>query len=102
MKIVLQDEVWEGEKIKGSRFIGHILHVDTLESVKNKLEEIRLEHPQSSHVCYAWILEGEGERYSDDGEPRGSAGKPILQHLKGKKLTNMFWLFRLDIMEERN
>ena len=89
MKIVLQDEVWEGEKIKGSRFIGHILHVDTLESVKNKLEEIRLEHPQSSHVCYAWILEGEGERYSDDGEPRGSAGKPILQHLKGKKLTNV-------------
>ena len=89
MKIVLQDEVWEGEKIKGSRFIGYILHVDTLESVKNKLEEIRLEHPQSSHVCYAWILEGEGERYSDDGEPRGSAGKPILQHLKGKKLTNV-------------
>ena len=37
MKIVLQDKVWEGEKIKGSRFIGHILHVDTLESV-NKLE----------------------------------------------------------------
>lgn len=89
MKIVLQDEVWEGEKIKGSRFIGHILHVDTLESVKNKLEEIRLEHPQSSHVCYAWIVKGEGERYSDDGEPRGSAGKPILQHLKGKKLTNV-------------
>ena len=89
MKIVLQNEVWEGQKIKGSRFIGYILHVETLETIKNKLHEIQLEHPQSSHVCYAWILEGEGERFSDDGEPRGSAGKPILQHLKGKKITNV-------------
>jgi len=89
MKIVLQDEVWEGEKIKSSRFIGYILHVENLEAIKKKLEDIHQEHPQSSHVCYAWILEGEGERYSDDGEPRGSAGKPILQHLKGKKLTNV-------------
>ena len=89
MKIVLQDEVWEGPKIKGSRFIGYILHVETLKNIKKKLHDIHLEHPQSSHVCYAWIVEGEGERYFDDGEPRGSAGKPILQHLKGKRLTNI-------------
>ena len=89
MKIVLQNEVWEGPKIKGSRFIGYILPVDNLENIKKKLHDIHLEHPQSSHVCYAWILEGEGERFSDDGEPRGSAGKPILQHLKGKKITNV-------------
>lgn len=60
-----------------------------MKTSKKKLHDIYLEHPQSSHICYAWIIEGEGERYYDDGEPRGSAGKPILQHVKGKKLTNV-------------
>ena len=44
MKIVLQDEVWEGSKIKGSRFIGYIFHVENLENIKKKLHDIHFSH----------------------------------------------------------
>ena len=89
MKIIIQDEKAESPKVKGSRFIGYIFKIEQHCDVEKRIHYVYQQHPQPSHVCYAWILHGKGERYFDDGEPRGSAGKPILQHLKGRELTNI-------------
>ena len=86
MKTILTEEMLEGPKIKGSRFIGYIFHVQTLQDIEKKIHLVHQQHPQASHVCYAWVLEENQERCFDDGEPRGSAGIPILQYLKGQNL----------------
>ena len=72
MKIIIQDSMLEGSKVKGSRFIGYIFKIEQSQDIEKKLQYVHQEHPQASHVCYAWILDTVGERYFDDGEPRGS------------------------------
>lgn len=54
------------------------------------IENIRREHKSSTHVCYAYVLDSpKVEKMSDDGEPTGTAGKPMLELLKKKKLSNV-------------
>lgn len=75
---------------KKSRFIGVILPVRTEEEVTRHLEELRKEHYKARHLCFAYILgeQGKNKRASDDGEPSGTAGRPILSVLEGYELTN--------------
>ena len=72
--------------IKRSRFIGRAYHVQDIENVKKYLEEIRAEHKDASHNCYAYIIDEGNMRASDDGEPQGTAGAPILSVLKKRNL----------------
>ena len=74
--------------VKGSRFIAAIFPVSDEEEAKTLLAAIRKKYYDATHNCYAWRIHPSLEKSSDDGEPSGSAGKPILQVLKGSGLTN--------------
>lgn len=80
----------EGEIVeKKSRFICNLYHVESEEEIAAYVEALRKKHYQSRHVCHAAILGDSGDilKYSDDGEPSGTAGRPMLDILKGRNLT---------------
>ncbi|MBC8045477.1 MAG: YigZ family protein [Fimbriimonadaceae bacterium] len=74
---------------KGSKFLAFGFHLQNDEKIKSIKEQLRKEHHKAVHVAYAYRLgyTGETEKVSDDGEPAGSAGKPILNVLKKHDLT---------------
>jgi uncharacterized YigZ family protein len=78
-------------KEKGSKFIAHAIPVSSLEEVKSNLERLRKIYHDARHHCYAYrIGEEPGEtRYNDDGEPSGTAGKPIFGQIQSYDLTNV-------------
>ena len=79
----------ESEKIiEKSRFITYSAHVESEEEGRAFIARIRSKHSLATHVCYAFISDKTGnlQRFSDDGEPQGTAGMPILEVLKNKKL----------------
>ena len=81
------DEIVE----KKSRFIAQVFPVETEEEVLQILEETRKKYWDARHNCYAFVLGAGGEitRCSDDGEPSGTAGRPILEVLTGRRLRNV-------------
>ncbi len=78
-------------KIKGSRFIGYAAVVTERKEADHCIREVSKKHHDATHACFAYRI-GYGDksvfRYSDAGEPAGTAGKPILDAIDGKKLTN--------------
>ena len=85
------DSVSEGlYKEKGSKFIAFAIPVTSEEEVKEHLTHIKKEHHDARHHCYAYILGHTKSAYriNDDGEPSGTAGKPIHGQLLSKDLTN--------------
>ncbi len=81
---------YEAEKTKGSRFLAHVLPCETSELAKEQLEAIRKKYPDASHHCWAWQGASRDDyRYSDDGEPSGSAGKPIHNAIVGRTLVGV-------------
>jgi uncharacterized YigZ family protein len=76
---------------RGSRFIGYAFPLGSTEQFKDELELIKKEHPKATHHCFAYRigLDGTIFRVSDDGEPSGTAGKPILGQIDSKQLTNL-------------
>lgn len=74
--------------IKKSKFITKLIKVNNIDEINKILEEIKKEFKDSTHVCYAYIVNG-SEKCSDDGEPSGTAGLPILNILKKNNLTNV-------------
>lgn len=75
-------------EIKKSKFITKLYKIDNINEINSILEEINNEHKSSTHICFAYIVDGK-EKCSDDGEPSGTAGLPILNILKKKNLTNI-------------
>ncbi len=77
-------------KEKGSTFVGLAYPVNNEEEVKKFLQEARKAHPKCNHHCYAFRLTPDGSLYrsSDDREPSGSAGKPILNQLISHQITD--------------
>ncbi len=74
---------------KKSKFIGDIYRVETQEEAVARLNEVKAKYRDSKHHCYAYIIrEGNYMRYSDDGEPQGTAGMPILEVLRHAGVTN--------------
>jgi uncharacterized YigZ family protein len=75
---------------KGSRFLAFAYHVETEEEIREILVEIRKRYHDARHHCFAWRLGPEMDlfRVNDDGEPSGSAGKPILGQLRSRELTD--------------
>ncbi len=80
---------FEDDPIKGSRFIATAIPVADESQAKDALAEIRSEMPDAGHHCWAWRIASPAiDRASDDGEPSGSAGKPILAQLVGRELVD--------------
>ncbi|MBK4714954.1 MULTISPECIES: IMPACT family protein [Tenebrionibacter/Tenebrionicola group] len=75
------------EEIKKSRFITLLAHTDGLEAAKAFVDRARANHPDARHHCWAWVAGAPDDSqklgFSDDGEPAGTAGKPILAQLMG-------------------
>ncbi len=88
MKRFKQPEFWEGEKIKGSRFIVSMYPIYSIEDVQDVLTIVQLAHPNANHNCWAYRLSSGVEHCSDDGEPRGSSGPPILQRVIHSELVD--------------
>ena len=79
----------EIEKVKGSRFIVDIAPLPTREKMDSFLESIRRREPRASHHCWAFRLDNGLHHSSDDGEPGGTAGPPILARIDGAELLNV-------------
>jgi uncharacterized YigZ family protein len=79
-------------KDRGSKFIAYAFPVESESDWHARLEEVRKEHPKARHYCFAFRLGNDGMQYraNDDGEPAGSAGRPILGQIDSFGLTNVF------------
>ena len=78
-------------KDRGSRFLAYAYPVQSTEEFKNYLQQLKKEHPKAVHHCFAYRigLDENNFRSSDDGEPSGTAGRPILGQIDSKGLTNV-------------
>lgn len=76
---------------RGSRFVACVRPIKSADDFKIQLNEIKKEHPKANHHCFAYRLGLDGNvfRVSDDGEPSGSAGRPILGQIDSKELVNV-------------
>ena len=80
-----QDEFVE----KKSRFIGRIWPVETEEEALQRIQQMKKQHYDATHNCWAYIIRDGAVRFSDDGEPGGTAGMPMLQVLQREELFNV-------------
>jgi uncharacterized YigZ family protein len=78
-------------KDRGSKFIAYAYPIEKLDDFKKQLQLLKKEHPKAVHHCFAYRIgtDGNSFRVSDDGEPSGSAGKPILGQIDSKEVTNI-------------
>jgi uncharacterized YigZ family protein len=78
-------------KDRGSRFLAYAYSINDVNDCKLRLVALKKEHPKASHHCFAYKLGTDGNTYrvSDDGEPSGTAGRPILGQIESKQLTNI-------------
>ncbi|MEP7239052.1 MAG: YigZ family protein [Ferruginibacter sp.] len=78
-------------KDRGSKFIAFVFPIETADDFKKELQVLKKEHPKAVHHCFAYRIgtDGNNFRSSDDGEPSGTAGKPILGQINSKGITNV-------------
>ena len=86
--------VQEGQasfKDRGSTFIGYSFPLNKVEDFKPIIQKLKKEHPKAVHFCFAYKIGIDGNKFrsNDDGEPSGSAGKPILGQIESKELTDV-------------
>ena len=74
---------------KKSRFIGRVWPVETEEEALAKIQEMKKQHYDATHNCWAYIIRDGAMRFSDDGEPGGTAGNPMMQVLQREQLYNV-------------
>ena len=78
---------------KKSRFIGRIWPVETEEEALRKIQEMKKKHYDATHNCWAYVIRDGAVRFSDDGEPGGTAGMPMLRAIMAA------WLVSLSVSE---
>jgi uncharacterized YigZ family protein len=78
-------------KDRGSKFLAYAFPLTDAALFKLRLKQLKEEHPKANHHCFAYRLGTDGNtfRVSDDGEPSGTAGRPILGQIDSKQLTNI-------------
>ncbi len=78
-------------KEKGSKFLSFAMPVKNVDEIKSILEEYRKQYYDARHVCYAYMLGAEREEFraNDDGEPSGTAGRPILGQINSAELSDI-------------
>ncbi len=74
---------------KKSRFIGRIWPVETEEEALERIQEMKKQHHDATHNCWAYIIKDGAVRFSDDGEPGGTAGMPMMQVLQREEISNV-------------
>ena len=74
---------------KRSRFIGHVWPVDSEEEARARIEETKKKHYDARHNCWCYLLRDGPVRYSDDGEPQGTAGQPMLNVFQREGVVNV-------------
>ena len=92
----------QGEyKDKGSQFIGFAYAIKTEEEGKEIVRQLKKEHPQANHHCWAMVLGAnkEFQKSTDDREPANTAGKPILRAILQKNLTSLLLIYSLIFTE---
>lgn len=80
-----EDEFME----KKSRFIGRVWPVETEEEALERIAEMKKQHYDATHNCWAYVIRDGAVRFSDDGEPGGTAGMPMVQVLQKEQLYNV-------------
>ena len=80
-----EDEFYE----KKSHFIGRVWLVETEEEALEKIAAMKKQHYDATHNCWAYVIRDGGMRFSDDGEPGGTAGNPMMQVLQREQLFNV-------------
>lgn len=77
--------------INKSRFIAYVYELNNLNEVSLILNNLKQEHKKARHICFAYVYNREmvSEKCSDDGEPKGTAGYPIMNVIKKKELSNI-------------
>jgi len=73
---------------KRSRFLGHVRPVESEEEARAFIAAVKKEHYDARHNCWCYLLKDGPERYSDDGEPQGTAGIPMLEVFRREGMTN--------------
>lgn len=86
--MILAHEVLTEQEIRKSRFITYLFPVSSPEEARERFRQIRKEHPDCTHVCTAFKI-GSLAGSNDDGEPSGTAGKPMLSVLSGSEADQM-------------
>ena len=78
-------------KDRGSKFIAHAFAIETADDFKKQLQLLKKGHPKAVHHCFAYRIGSDGNNFrsSDDGEPSGTAGKPILGQIDSKGVSNI-------------
>jgi len=78
-------------KDRGSKFLAYAFPIESADDFKKRLKQLKEEHPKAAHHCFGYRIgvDGNNFRSGDDGEPSGSAGKPILGQIDSKELTNI-------------
>ncbi len=74
---------------KRSRFLGHVHPVENEEEARAFIAAVKKEHYDARHNCWCYLIKDGPERYSDDGEPQGTAGIPMLELLRREGVTNV-------------
>lgn len=76
---------------RGSKFVAYAFPLSSKDQFKEYLQGVKADHPKATHYCFAYRLglQGSDFRSSDDGEPSGSAGRPILGQIDKRELTNI-------------
>jgi uncharacterized YigZ family protein len=87
----IQQETSAQIKIEGSRFIADVFPVENEESSRTAIEAVRKEHYDATHHCFAYVIGADNGifRYSDDGEPSGTAGIKIYNAIQSQKLSDI-------------
>ena len=74
---------------KRSRFLGHVWRVSSEEEAREKIEATKKKHYDARHNCWCYIIKDGPTRYSDDGEPQGTAGQPMLNVFQREGVVNV-------------
>ena len=74
---------------KRSTFIGHVWPVETEEEAQSHIDEMKKKYHDARHNCWCYLIKGGPVRYSDDGEPQGTAGQPMLGVFQKEEVTNV-------------
>lgn len=90
MKIPISSHMAEIE-VKRSRFIALAEKIEDTDFIKQRISQVRAQHPQANHVVHAAVLGTRGDQFSmsDDHEPKNTAGRPVLEILKGSGITSI-------------
>ena len=87
-RFIPEQEGYGEHEDRGSKFYAWVFHAPAEEVFAQRLAQLREEHPKARHHCWAWRI-GEAYRFSDDGEPGGTAGRPMMQVLVGSGLDDV-------------